>query len=70
MSSWSRPPTGLEALEAAVRRDLDILDYPRRPWVLPHAQAAGAAVLDVLIIGGGQGGQGAAFGLMREKVRN
>jgi cation diffusion facilitator CzcD-associated flavoprotein CzcO len=68
MSSWSPPPTGLAALEAAVRRDLDILDYPRRSWVLPVGGAGEA--LDVLIIGGGQGGQGAAFGLMREKIHS
>ncbi len=58
-------PHGLEALSAAVRRDLDCLDYFSPSWVRSRD-----GVLDVLIIGGGQSGLGAAFGLMREKVRN
>lgn len=61
---------GLPALEAALRRDLDLLDYPRRAWVPPRRTGAGAPVLDALIIGGGQSGTAIGFGLMREKVQN
>lgn len=61
---------GLSALEDAIRRDLERLEYPKRPWVLPRCTRAGQKVLDVLIIGGGQSGLTAAFGLMRERVTN
>ncbi len=64
------PETRLAGLEAALRRDLERLEYPKRSWVLPRTTRAGQPVLDVLIIGGGQSGLVAAFGLMREKVTN
>ncbi|AKT42890.1 NAD(P)-binding domain-containing protein [Chondromyces crocatus] len=63
-------PPGLPALEAALRRDLALLDYPRRTWVPARRTREGADVLDVLIIGGGQSGSAVAFGLLREKVTN
>jgi len=59
---------GLARLEAAVRADLDVLAYPSREWIAERRTRAGAPVLDVLIVGGGQSGLGAAFGLMRERV--
>jgi cation diffusion facilitator CzcD-associated flavoprotein CzcO len=59
------PDGGLEALSALVRRDLDLLDFYGPTWT-----KAEEGVLDVAIIGGGQSGLGAAFGLMREKVKN
>jgi cation diffusion facilitator CzcD-associated flavoprotein CzcO len=62
--------SGLAGLEAALRKDLSRLDYPKRNWVLPRRTQQGQPVLDVLIIGGGQSGLVAAFGLMREKVTN
>ncbi|WP_426754360.1 SidA/IucD/PvdA family monooxygenase [Myxococcus sp. Y35] len=60
----------LTALEARIRKDLEQLEYPRRPWVLPRRTRDGQSVLDVLVIGGGQSGLTAAFGLMRERVMN
>ncbi|HSN98683.1 MAG TPA: NAD(P)/FAD-dependent oxidoreductase [Candidatus Nanopelagicales bacterium] len=63
-------PQGLPALEAALRRDLDLIDYPRRAWVPPRHTHGGAPVLDALVVGGGQSGSGAAFGLLREKVKS
>ena len=59
----------LTDLEARVRADLACLDYPARPWV-PSRQSGGKAVLDVLIIGAGQGGLATAFALLREKITN
>lgn len=59
---------GLSALEARARRDLDILSYPSRPWVQSRQSSTGEDILDVLVIGGGQGGLGVASGLLREKV--
>ncbi|PTL81503.1 FAD/NAD(P)-binding protein [Vitiosangium sp. GDMCC 1.1324] len=61
---------GLAALEASLRKDLERLEYPKRSWVLPRRTREGSPILDVLIIGGGQSGLAAAFGLMREKVTN
>ena len=55
----------LPTLEAEVREQLELLDYPRNPWV---PQKPG--VLDVAIVGGGQTGLSVAFGLRREKVTN
>lgn len=70
MSIINQSPSasGLEHLEAAIRRDLERLDYPKRSWVIPRQTADGQEILNVLIIGGGQCGLSAAFGLMREKI--
>lgn len=57
-----------EALEhhaAQVQRELDLLDYPRRPWMPSRA-----GTFDVVIVGAGQGGLATAFGLARERVSN
>lgn len=64
------PPAGLDALADRVRRDLELLDYPRRPWVAPRKTSSGKPIYDVLIVGGGQSGLTAAFGLARERVGN
>jgi OHCU decarboxylase len=59
------PAGGLDALSEAVRRDLDLIDYDAPSWVRSRD-----GVLDVVIVGGGQSGLGAAFGLRLQKVRN
>jgi len=61
---------GLARLEAALQRDFDILQYPKREWVRPRTTTDGRPVLDVLIVGGGQSGLVACFALMRERVTN
>jgi cation diffusion facilitator CzcD-associated flavoprotein CzcO len=58
-------PRNLAELEASVRRDLRLLDVFGPGWVRSRE-----GVMDVAIVGGGQAGLGAAFGLMRERVRN
>ncbi|MEI9942534.1 MAG: NAD(P)/FAD-dependent oxidoreductase [Pseudomonadota bacterium] len=63
-------PLGLAELARRVTRDLELLDYPRRPWVLPQRTPSGEPVYDVAIVGGGQSGLTAAFGLMRERIGN
>ncbi len=60
----------LENHAATVRRDLDLIDYPRRDWVIARQTSRGQNVLDCLIIGGGQGGLAVAAALFREKVKN
>ncbi|HEX7451196.1 MAG TPA: NAD(P)/FAD-dependent oxidoreductase, partial [Polyangiaceae bacterium] len=61
---------GLAELARRVERDLELLEYPSRPWVAPRTAAPGEAVYDVIIVGGGQSGLPAAFGLLRERVSN
>jgi FAD-dependent urate hydroxylase len=62
-----------EALDrhaARVRQELELLDYPRRPWMPGGGQPGKAGRYDVVIVGAGQGGLAAAFGLARERVSN
>ena len=56
-------------LSDRVRRDLTYLSYPAREWTIPRHRD-GARVVDVLIVGGGQGGLATAFGLKLERVVN
>ena len=63
----------LDRHAARVRQELELLDYPRRPWMPTRGEAGRNGVfdvLDVLIVGAGQGGLAAAFGLARERVSN
>lgn len=55
----------LQTYTKRVREDLDMLGYGAESWVQSRD-----GVYDVVIIGGGQSGMGAAFGLMRERVTN
>lgn len=57
--------TGLDGLDAQVRADLAKLNYAAPTWVRPRD-----GMHDVVIVGGGQSGLGAAFGLLRERVSN
>ncbi|UOQ83364.1 NAD(P)-binding domain-containing protein [Gracilibacillus salinarum] len=59
----------LEALDNQVKQDLAYLNIPERTW-LPSAKHNGKHIYDVIIIGSGQSGLGAAFGLIREKITN
>jgi len=63
-------PRSLGELELLLRRDLDLIRYPARPWVLPRPAPDGGPALDVLIVGGGQAGLTAAFGLLQQRVTN
>ena len=64
------PTTGLALLEEQARHDLQRLNFPAANWVPPRTGPDGKPLLDVLIVGAGMCGQTAAFGLMRDGVRN
>ena len=55
-------------LEARVAKDLDIIAYPDTRWVPERLGPDGAPALDVLVIGGGQGGLAIAHALKRARV--
>ena len=57
------------ALEARVRRDIEMTAHPRTEWMVPRLYR-GKPALDVLIVGAGQSGLCIAFALMRDRVRN
>ncbi|MDP2329983.1 MAG: NAD(P)/FAD-dependent oxidoreductase [Reyranella sp.] len=60
----------LAELEARVRRDLALISYPELRWLSPVRGPDGEKVLDVLIVGGGQGGQALSFKLKLERIDN
>lgn len=59
----------LEALNERVKTDLSYLAYGGADWLRPLEHSEGH-VYDVVIVGGGQSGLGAAFGLLRERISN
>jgi cation diffusion facilitator CzcD-associated flavoprotein CzcO len=61
---------GLQALEQRVAEDLPKIAYPSGRWVIPRHAPDGSRVLDVLIVGGGQGGTAIAHALTRQRIVN
>jgi cation diffusion facilitator CzcD-associated flavoprotein CzcO len=59
----------ITALEARVRRDIEMTAHPRMDWMAPRLYR-GRPALDALIVGAGQSGLCIAFALMRDRVRN
>lgn len=68
-STGETPEERLAALDAQVRRDLAVIDYPRHDWT-PRLTRDGEPVLDVAIVGAGQGGLATAFALKRGNISN
>ncbi len=61
---------GLLKLEKRIAHDLSIISYPVNGWIPSKFDEQGKRVLDVLVVGGGQGGLAIAFQLLRERVQN
>lgn len=61
-------PRSLDELERLVRRELDLVGYPAKAWLPPVTTPDGGLAHDVVIVGGGQSGLAAAFGLKRQRV--
>ncbi|MCS6933088.1 MAG: NAD(P)/FAD-dependent oxidoreductase [Acetobacteraceae bacterium] len=55
-------PAGLAALEARLREDLGLLEWPAKPWVPPR-EHEGRPVADVVVVGAGMCGLAAAAAL-------
>ena len=62
--------SGLLKLEKRIAHDLSIISYPVNSWVPSKFDEQGKRLLDVLVVGGGQGGLAIAFQLLRERVQN
>jgi cation diffusion facilitator CzcD-associated flavoprotein CzcO len=62
-------PTGLAALEARLRQDLEWLALPGKSWT-PALERDGQTVIDVAIIGGGQAGMAASVALSHLGIPN
>ncbi|HEU0066602.1 MAG TPA: NAD(P)/FAD-dependent oxidoreductase [Sphingomonas sp.] len=60
---------GLPVLEADLARQLALIGHGGADWTRPRTHPDGH-VHDVVIVGGGQSGMAAAFGLLRERVSN
>ncbi len=72
--SYAPPLPGAEmrlaALSAKVRSDLHALRHPETDWMHSRPGPDGAPMLDVLVVGAGQGGLSIAAHLLRERVTN
>ena len=60
----------LAALAARARADLHLLRHPEIDWLAPSPGPDGVPMLDVLVVGAGQGGLSVAAHLIRERVTN
>jgi FAD-dependent urate hydroxylase len=58
----------LEVLAGQVRKEREILDFPARNWVPARRTVDGKPVLNVLVVGLGQGGMATLLALAREHV--
>ena len=65
-----KSPSGLDALEAAILREFEYLNFPPSNWVTPMEGPDGKPILDVLIVGGGMCGMTTNLALRRQGISN
>jgi cation diffusion facilitator CzcD-associated flavoprotein CzcO len=58
----------LSDLSRTVTRDLARVSWPAQPWIKPRPGPDGRPMLDLLIVGAGQGGLTLGFQAMRERI--
>ena len=58
----------LDALTERAKLEIEMTAHPRADWMPVTHGPDGDAALDVLVIGGGQGGATVGFGLKRARV--
>ena len=68
MALKSKPAVGLDRLEEAIARDLELLCYPPKPWVREALAIDGRPVSDVIIVGAGMAGLTLSFALRRQGI--
>lgn len=66
--SGAKLPATLEQLEALIFRDLNMTRYSSKRWAVPRVGPDGREALNVLIVGAGQAGLAAGFGLMQHRI--
>ncbi|PWJ11169.1 NAD(P)-binding domain-containing protein [Jannaschia seohaensis] len=64
----SEADAGLSRLEARIASDLEKISWPPDYWVKPRTAADDSPMLNVLVVGAGQGGLTIGFQLMRERI--
>jgi hypothetical protein len=69
ISALKHPEMSLADLEKRIRYELTFLEFPARSWMRAYTSPRGHCY-DVVIVGAGQSGLAAAYGLIREQVKN
>ncbi len=63
-------PSNVAELALLARREMALMRYPMKSWVLPKLAPDGTQALDVLVVGAGQAGLATGFGLLQQRVDN
>ncbi len=66
----SRLPASVAELALLARREMELMRYPMKDWVLPKLAPDGGKALDVLVVGAGQAGMATGFALLQQRVEN
>lgn len=69
-SDFTSAPIGLDGLEKALARDLQLIEYPPPPLKIPQETQTEDPLLDVAIVGAGMAGLAAGAALFKEGIFN
>lgn len=64
------PQESLKTLELRLQKELQMINFPARSWLLHPADDDLEDILDVAIVGGGMSGMTVAFALIKEGITN